>query len=140
MCERCFDQSMHCLPDRRRRNALVLRLQANLLHGDDLAGCLVAALVHDAVCALADFLDLLEVVHGRSDRILNGKRQVRSHNKHRYRENLICGRGANAKQSVTCFAPASFRNIHTNDQDRTAHTHMHSAHNLIQQAYLCVCV
>ena len=40
-----------------------LRFQLYLLEGDELSGELVPGLVHDAVRALADLLDLLEVLH-----------------------------------------------------------------------------
>ena len=40
-----------------------LRFELDFLEGDELAGELVPGLVHDAVGALADLLDLLEVLH-----------------------------------------------------------------------------
>jgi hypothetical protein len=46
------------LPDRSRGDALLLRLEPDLLHGHNLARLLVLSLEDDAVGALANLLDL----------------------------------------------------------------------------------
>mmetsp|Transcript_29447 Transcript_29447/g.80815 ORF Transcript_29447/g.80815 Transcript_29447/m.80815 type:complete len:353 (+) Transcript_29447:448-1506(+) len=52
------------LTDRRRRDALVLRLEANLLERDEVTRKAVLCLVHDAISALTNLLDLLILLHG----------------------------------------------------------------------------
>jgi len=52
------------LPDRRRGHALLLVREADLFKREDRVSTHVFYLVHDAVRALADLLDLLVLLHG----------------------------------------------------------------------------